>query len=112
MNKLLLLSAVAVANPDGFTVDVENLEPIKSGYAVAVSATQNSFGENGLKSVINYAKDHKEINAFGGWLNSENNMYYFDAVVIFKDIEKARKFAKLNNQIAFFDLNKLEEIRL
>ena len=44
---LLALAAIAIANKDGFTVNAANLQPVKSGYAVAVAETQNSFGLEG-----------------------------------------------------------------
>lgn len=43
------LLAIAQANPAGFTVSFDQLAPIAHGYAVAVAATQNSFGEAGLR---------------------------------------------------------------
>lgn len=36
---LITLTAIAMANKEGFTVDAANLQPIKSGYAVAVAET-------------------------------------------------------------------------
>lgn len=61
-----MLSAVAANNKEGYTVDVATLKPITKGYAVAVAATQNSFGPEGLARVIKYARTHKEVNAFDG----------------------------------------------
>lgn len=106
------LLAISAANPLGFTVNAETLAPVTSGYAVAVAGTQNSFGREGLARVIDYARKHEEINAFGGWMDSETGLYYFDAVVIYRDIEAANRAARLNGQIAFFDLSNLHEIRV
>ena len=39
-------------------------------------------------------------------------MYYFDATVIVDDLEAAKELGRLNKQIAIFDLENLEEIRL
>ena len=116
MNNLLatfnILQCIAWNNPDGYTVDARFFQPIKNGYAVAVKDTQNSFGPYGLAKVIAYAKHHPEITAFGGWLNTENNKYYFDAVIICQDLNEAVKLGKLNKQIAIFNLSTLEEIKL
>ena len=109
---LLELAATAMANKEGFTVNAANLQPVTTGYAVAVSDTQDSFGFSGLANVVKYVSEHPEVNAFGGWYNSENNMYYYDATVIVNDLEAAKELGRINNQIAIFDLANLEEIRL
>lgn len=109
---LLTLAAIAIANKEGFTVNAANLQPVKSGYAVAVAATQNSFGLSGLANVVKYVSMHSEINAFGGWFNSKNNMYYFDATVIVDNLAAAMELGRLNKQLAIFDLANLKEIRL
>lgn len=109
---LIALAAIAMNNKDGFTVNAANLQPVKSGYAVAVSDTQDSFGFSGLANVVKYVSEHPEINAFGGWYNSENNQFYFDATVIVDDLETAKDLGRYNKQIAIFDLANLKEIRL
>ena len=109
---LIALATIAMNNKEGFTVNAANLQPVTNGYAVAVAETQNSFGFGGLANVVKYVEDHPEINAFGGWYNSENNMYYFDATVIANDLESAKELGRINKQIAIFDLANLEEIRL
>lgn len=115
MNKKTLaaaLATIAAANPAGYTVNARTLEPLTSGYAVAVAATQNSFGPEGLERVIEYAATHKKIAAFGGWLNQKSGFYYFDAVIICEDLTDAMELARVNKQIAFFDLNNKKEVRL
>lgn len=101
---LVALAAIALNNKEGFTVDAATLQPIKSGYAVAVADTQDSFGFEGLKKVVKYISEHPEINAFGGWYNTENNMYYFDATIIVKDLEAAIDLGRIHRQIAIYDL--------
>ena len=109
---LLALAAIATTNKEGYTVNAATLQPVTTGYAVAVAETQNSFGIEGLANVVQYVSEHSEINAFGGWYNSANNMYYFDATVIVNDLEAAKELGRINNQIAIFDLANLAEIRL
>lgn len=109
---LIALAAIATNNKEGFTVSAKTLQPVTTGYAVAVDDTQNSFGVEGLANVVRYVSDHPEINAFGGWYNTENNMYYFDATIIVNDLTAAKELGRINNQIAIFDLANLEEIRL
>lgn len=97
-------------NPYGFTLNIETFRPIKFGICVAYSETQNSFGKDGLRTVINHALKHNKI--VGGWLNEDNGFYYFDSCRIFKDLEKAIEFAKQNKQLAIFDLTNLREIKI
>lgn len=99
-------------NPDGFTLDIEAMKSVKFGISVAYADTQNSFGKESLESVIKHALEHGKT--LGGWYDTESDKYYFDSVKIFKnaDLGKAIEFAKLNDQIAIFDLTNLREIRI
>lgn len=109
---LIALATIAINNKEGFTVNAATLQPVTTGYAVAVAETQNSFGLEGLANVVKYVSDHPEITAFGGWYNSQNNMYYFDATVIVDNLEFAKELGRANKQIAIFDLAKGEPIDL
>ena len=109
---LLALAAIATTNKEGFTVNAATLQPVTAGYAVAVADTQNSFGLEGLANVVKYVSEHPEVNAFGGWYNCDNNMYYFDATVIVDDLATAKELGRINKQLAIFDLANLKEIRL
>lgn len=99
------LTAIATNNADGYTVNAQTLEPVKNGYAVAVAATQNSFGPEGLAKVIKYVQDHPEVDAFGGWYNSEDEQYYYDATIIVSTKVEAIELARINNQLAFYCLD-------
>ena len=122
MKKNLVLSsvaAIAAINPDGFTVNAATLQPVTTGFAVAMKQTQNSFGTEGLAKVANTidalqasGNQNGRALAFGGWYDSESGLYYFDATVIYQDREKAIEAGRANEQIAIFDLSNLEEIRL
>lgn len=122
MKKNLVISTVAVIaamNLEGFTINAANLQPVSNGFAVALKRTQNSFGAEGLAKVANVIEElqnSSEINgrtlAFGGWYDSESGLYYYDATVIFEDRAEAIEAGRANEQIAIFDLGKLEEIRL
>lgn len=95
MKKNLVISsvaAIAALNPEGFTVNAANLQPVTTGYAVALKKTQNSFGAEGLAKVANVIDELQasgNLNgrtlAFGGWYASESGLYYYDATVIFED---------------------------
>lgn len=99
-------------NPDGFTLNVETMKPVKYGISAAYKEAQESFGKEGLNGVINHALEHGKT--AGGWLDAESDRYYFDSVKIFKnaEIDKAKEFAKENDQLAIFDLTNLREIRI
>ena len=107
-----MLQAVATMCPDGFTIDKNTFKPITSGYSVAVADTQNSFDNAGCARVVAYAAKHNEVNALGGWLNTENGKYYYDAVIVCEDLNEAIALGKAHGQIAIFDLNNMVEIRL
>jgi len=99
---------IAKNNPDGFTFDLETKELVTSGIIVAYEATQNSFGILGLLKCWSHAKENG--NVVGGW--GTGNGLQFDSCRVFKDRKTAIEFGRLNNQIAIFDLDELEEIRL
>lgn len=109
---LATLVAIAANNKEGYTVDAATLQPITKGYAVAVAATQNSFGPEGLARVIECAKTHKEVNAFGGWYNTDNGRYYYDATIVVSSLADALELGHSAGQIAIFDLADCKEIRL
>lgn len=111
-NTAAIIAAIAAANPAGFTVNAQTFESITSGYAVAVLDTQNSFNAEGAARVMEYVNNHPEVNAVGGWYNSENGRFYYDATIVVNDLATAVELGKANQQIAIFDLNKLQEIRL
>ena len=110
-NLIVSLMAIASANAFGFTVDSKTLQPVAKGYAVAAAETQNSFGGTGLNKVIKYVEENG-ADAFGGWIDSETGLFYWDAVFIVGDLATAKELGRKNGQIAIFDLAKKEEIRL
>lgn len=113
------VAAIAAMSPEGFTVNAANLQPVTTGYAVALKCTQNSFGAEGLAKVANVIEELQASGnlsgrtlAFGGWYDSGSGLYYYDATVIFQDRAEAIEAGRANEQIAIFDLANLEEIRL
>lgn len=103
------LAAIAAANPSGYTVNACTLQPVTTGFVVAVKDTQNSFGAAGLRRVVEYQRTHSECTAFGGWLDTETGLYYYDACIIVHTISEAVALAKENEQIAFFCLDNMTE---
>ncbi|AZA93057.1 Uncharacterised protein [Chryseobacterium nakagawai] len=99
-------------NPEGFTLNLETLKPVKFGIAVAYLETQDSFDKESLQKVISHSLENGKT--LGGWLNVENSKFYFDSIKIFKnsELDKAIEFAKQEKQIAIFDITNLKEIRI
>jgi hypothetical protein len=93
---------------DGFTLDLRSLSSVKSGIIVAYAETQNAFGFEGFCRAFMHSRCNDNI--FGGWYH--NGRFYFDSCRVFTDRQEAIKFGKENNQIAIFDLDNLQEIRL
>lgn len=100
------------SHPDGFTLDIRTWTEPSSGIAVSYEATQDSHGRDGLDFVISHAMAHEGY--VGGWLNSEDGLYYFDSVRVFPEdaIDAAVSFGKANHQYAIYILSSGEEIRL
>lgn len=95
------------------------MQPVSTGFAVALKRTQNSFGAEGLAKVAKVIEDLQTSGnlaghalAFGGWYDSKSRLYYYDATVIFENRAEAIAAGRANEQIAIFDLSNLEEIRL
>lgn len=104
------IKEIARKNPDGFTVELETLNPVTRGISVAYLETQDSFGDEGLKKVLLHSQQHDGY--VGGWLNEENGKFYFDSIKIFHDKSEAVRFGIENEQIAIFDITNLKLIKL
>lgn len=102
------IKEIAEANPNGFTISILDFKAQEKGFCVAMKETQNCFNDEGLKKAIKIAK--QTTNIVGGWLDKENDLFYYDAIMIVEDLETALKLAKENKQIAIFDLE--TEIRM
>jgi hypothetical protein len=95
------LKQLAVKNPDGFTVKLPTLEPVKSGWVVAMKETQYCFNDAGLQKALEVAI--KTSNVIGGW--KEGKRWYWDASWIYEDEKEATQAAIENEQIAIFHLD-------
>lgn len=102
---------IAKENEDGFTYNIVTNAMQTNGYAVARKETQNSFGQDGLQAAIIFALLNK-VTCIGGWKDSQSGLYYFDATDIYDDLQSAMDAAKENEQLAIFDMNNMQEIRL
>lgn len=94
------IKEIAAENELGFTITLPNCEFVTSGYVVALLDTQNSFGDEGLRRVIEMASDTTGI--MGGW--NDEGLFYWDAVYIIHDRERAIELGKANEQIAIYHI--------
>jgi hypothetical protein len=98
MEKLIeQIKRIAEENQDGFTILLPDLKHAKRGWVVALKETQNSFGDQGLKKVIEVATE-----AIGGW--KYGDLFYWDAVIILYNKEEAVKIGRENEQIGIFNI--------
>lgn len=105
------IAAIAAMNASGFTIDAHTLRPVTTGYAVAITETQNSFGLDGIAAVLRAISAGK-ANAIGGWYDEQSGLYYYDAVRVYADRAEAIAAAIANDQLALFHLDECEEIRI
>lgn len=101
---------IAQANKEGFTISLLDFKTPKKGFCVAMQLTQNHFGDEGLKKVIEIAKQSTFL--VGGWYNDCENLFYYDCSMIIQDLETALKLGKANQQKAIFDLENQKVILL
>ena len=75
------------------------------GIAVSYAATQDSHSRNQLDFVVEHALQHDGY--VGGWLNTENGLYYFDSTKLFPEdqLEDALQFGKENGQTSVYILS-------
>lgn len=107
-NTLMSLLEISLKNPSGFTVKLDTLEYVTSGYSIAYQETQDSFGAEGLARVIEHARRHGGY--VGGWKCGDK--YYFDSVMIVTDRDEAIRKGVENKQLAIYNLDDGVEIEL
>jgi hypothetical protein len=104
--------AFSQTHPDGFTLNIRTMEEPAEGIAVAYAATQGSHSRDALDDVVAHALANGGY--VGGWLDTNDGLYYFDSVRLFPEdqLEAATEFAIQNDQLAFFVISTGTEIRL
>ena len=102
--------AFSQTHPDGFTIDIRTMAEPTEGIAVSYAATQNSHSRDQLDKVVSHALQHEGY--VGGWLNSEDGLYYFDSTKLFpeNDLKGAIQFGKENGQHSVFILSNYTDI--
>lgn len=92
-------------HPDGFTLRLTDMTTPAEGIVASYAATQNSFGKDGLRRAVVHALSHDKV--VGGWLNTDNRLYYFDSDTIFEEsaLSEAIEWARKNNQQSIYILS-------
>ena len=97
-------------HPDGFTLDICTMTEPTEGIAVSYAETQNSHSRDQLDKVVSHALQHDGY--VGGWLNTDNGLYYFDSCKLFPEtsLKDAIHYGKENSQHSVFILSSYTEI--
>ncbi len=100
------------SHPDGFTIDIRTMTVPTKGIAVSYAATQNSHSRNQLDKVVAHALQHDGY--VGGWLNTDDGLYYFDSTRLISEdsLAAAIQFGKDNGQYSVFILSTMTDIPL
>ena len=90
--------AFSQTHPEGFTLNIRTMTEPTEGIAVSYAETQNCHSRNQLDKVVRHALHHEGF--VGGWLNTENGLYYFDSSRLFPEnsLKDAILFGKENGQ--------------
>lgn len=105
------VAVIAAANQGGFTWNIAEGKMQTNGFAVARAETQNSFNAEGLRRAVEFAVKNG-VPCIGGWYDADSGLYYYDATEIFSNKDEAENAARENEQIAYYDLDNLAEIRI
>ncbi|ACT96719.1 hypothetical protein Dfer_5528 [Dyadobacter fermentans DSM 18053] len=109
MEKLVAqLKKIARQHPQGFTVFLPSLEHAAKGWVIALAETQDSFGDEGLRKVIETAQ--RKGAAVGGW--KHEGKFYYDASIIIEEEAEAMKLGRENKQIAIYNIETGKYIKL
>lgn len=75
--------AFSQSHPDRFTLDIRTLTEPTEGIAVSYAESQDSHLRDQLNKVVTHALGHDGY--VGGWLNTENGLYFFDSTKLFPE---------------------------
>lgn len=109
--------ALAKANPDGFTVDIETGDKVTQGYAVGMThglSPEDAAVVANLIALGSFMPSSVYVWTIGGWydVTNEGHEYIIDVGFVTAWQEAAETFGKVYNQDAIFDLNEGKTITL
>ena len=97
----------------GITLPLKGQEMPTSGYFISTREKEVIVSCLSHKAVFEaYAiiKD-TECDYFGAWYDEESKLWYFDSVCFRQNKVNAENVAKINEQIAYYDIENKKEIR-
>ncbi len=102
--------AYSQTHPDGFMLDIRTMTEPTEGIAVSYAETQNSHSRAQIDKVVRHAVQHDGY--VGGWLNSNDGLYYFDSSKLFpeNELRSALQFGRDNHQYSVYILSSGTEI--
>lgn len=104
-----------IINNGGISLD-ERLEHVTGpGFIVSRAGMEAQIPIDVLTPELTGSLIHSYLGkseVIGAWLNTDNNMVYFDSSRIFTDRSQAEEFGRENKQLAIWDLDNNCEIRL
>lgn len=112
--------ADALTVPDGgYTVHTLTGGDVTSGYAVAVypDREQQLTGRVNPADISAYVFANADLavrngHSFGGWRDPETGIAYLDVSRVVATATEARALATEHGQVAYFDLNRGESVRV
>lgn len=99
--------ALADANPEGFTVDIETGDKVTQGYAVGMThglEPQDAAVIANLIALGSFMPSSVYVWTIGGWKDNTGK-YIIDVGFVTAWQEAAETFGKVYNQDAIYDLN-------
>lgn len=111
----------AEQNPMGFTMDAQGNDISGAFYVVGTLETKDSHNLEGAEHCLDMMAKLVEEKpnvylGFGGWLDTDTNVYHFDVVYMLHKDDVSEGIAEMigrnNQQISIFDLETMQEIRL
>jgi len=103
-------------NKEGFSLFYDNLKEVKKGFIVSFTHIEKTKNLNLLLDRIDFISlafpQLKKSLVIGGWFNKDDNCFYLDLGLNIQNKKDALLIAKQFKQIAIFNLNTFEEIRV
>lgn len=104
----------------GFTYNPTSDSSPEKGFVLSVYPERERtvpLDELTPEAVEQYLADNADLLAkddvyFGGWVDTDKSMVYFDCSIVVQERSEADKLARRFEQLAYFDLGECEEIRV
>lgn len=105
------IATALFANIDGFTIDRYGRDDIAERYVVAYGPGRELEAPT-RADVLAFVRDNMDALMFGTWRDPETGRVWLDTVRAFDVLENAVSFGRQHGQLAIFDQDTGEDIRL